>query len=126
MKDGGDPAVQVSPRDIVYSLDASAAATDSTPTRLAAIDMRYGGISWGHDGLALLYESEWKARRSRTWIIAPDGSAEPKILFDRSYEDAYSDPGSPVQRRLPNGHYVLAEVDQPRQLLMQGKDALLP
>jgi len=123
-QDGGDPSVEVSPRDVIYTLSADAAAQKcASPARIAATDMRYGGITWGRRDFALLYESEWKSRRTRTWIIAPDEEKEPELLFDRQYEDAYSDPGSPVLRRTPLGHYVLAEVDKPRQLLMQGSGA---
>ena len=38
----------------------------------------------------------------------------------RNYEDAYSDPGSPVTRRTPQGSFVLAMVDDQKKLLMQG------
>ena len=39
----------------------------------------------------------------------------------RNYEDAYSDPGSPVTRRTPQGSFVLAMVDDQKKLLMQGE-----
>jgi len=47
-QDGGDPDVAVSPRDIVYTLDAAAAAGDSSlqPSQLASTDLRCGGVSW--------------------------------------------------------------------------------
>jgi hypothetical protein len=91
-QDGGDPANDVSPRDVVFSLAADEASDHTArPKRIAATDMRYGGITWGHDELALLYESEWKTRRSRVWTFAPgNSSAEPQVLFDRNYEDRYA------------------------------------
>lgn len=33
-----------------------------------------------------------------------------QVLFDRNYEDSYSDPGSPMTRRTPLGTYVLAQL----------------
>ena len=117
-QDGGDPNMEAVPRDIVYSLDAEAG--HAAPTPIAETNFRYAGIVWGDDSLALLYESEWKTRRSRTWILAPDGSRKPELLFDLNYEDSYNDPGSPILRRIPNGSYVLAEIDKKRQLLLQG------
>lgn len=82
---------------------------------------RCGGIAWGDDSLALLYESWYKTRRSRVWVIAPgDPGKQPQILFDRDYEDAYSDPGSPANRRTTRGTYVLAQIEGTRQLIMQG------
>jgi len=45
-----------------------------------------------------------------------------QVLFDRNYEDAYTDPGSPAKRRTPQGTYVLAqladETDSGRRLLL--------
>lgn len=34
----------------------------------------------------------------------------PRILFDRSSEDVYSDPGSPMLRRTHAGTYVIAKL----------------
>lgn len=82
---------------------------------------RCGGIAWGDDSLALLYESWHKTRRSRVWTIAPgDPARPPQLLFDRDYEDAYTDPGSPANRRTKRGTYVLAQIEGTRQLIMQG------
>jgi dipeptidyl aminopeptidase/acylaminoacyl peptidase len=123
-QDGGDPAVQVSPRDVVYCLDADAAAAGAEPRSIAGTDFRCRGVSWGTGSFALLYEAEWKTRRSITTIIAPDEPDTPKkVLFDRMYEDAYTDPGSPASRRTEWGTYVLALVDGERKLLMQGSGA---
>ena len=121
-QDGGDPAVQVSPRDIVYSL--SAESFDYQPKVLVQTEARFAGITWGHDNLALLYETERKTRRSKCSLFEPiDASKSPRIIFDRNYEDSYSDPGSPVLRRTKLGRYVLAEVDIPYQILLQGSGA---
>lgn len=126
-QDGGDPAVEVSPRDVVYSLNAADAVGekgDASIRKIAGTDMRYGGITWGHGDLGILYESEWKTRKSRSWIISPDNPEKsPELLFDRNYEDSYTDPGSPMMRRTPLGRYVLMEVNQPRTLMLQGSGA---
>jgi hypothetical protein len=48
-QDGGDPDVAVSPRDIVYTLDAAEAAVRGDalqPAVLATTDLRCGGVSW--------------------------------------------------------------------------------
>ena len=51
-------------------------------------------MAWGDEGFALLYESWYKMRRSKVWMIAPGHRDQEKsLLFDRDYEDAYSDPG---------------------------------
>ena len=69
-----------------------------------------------------LLESEWKSRRSVTWTLAPDHPDRPRtLLFDRNYEDSYTDPGAPALRRTDLGTYVLAQLDGERKLLMQGE-----
>ena len=82
---------------------------------------RCGGVAWGDAGLALLYESWYKTRRSVVWAFAPGDPAQPKrVLFDRNYEDAYTDPGSPASRRTGRGTYVLVRLEGTGELIMQG------
>lgn len=126
-QDGGDAKVEVSPRDIVYTQ----AAEGEEPRIFHKLDLRYGGISWCDDSLALIYESWYKTRRVRTWLVSPGSSEKspPRLLFDRSSEDVYSDPGSPMLRRTPDGTYVIAKFKkQERQedatyLLLNGSGA---
>ncbi|GMN52305.1 hypothetical protein TIFTF001_021459 [Ficus carica] len=126
-QDGGDAKVEVSPRDIIYTQPAEPLDSEG-PEVLHKLDLRYGGISWCDDSLALVYESWYKTRRIRTWVISP-GSKDisPRILFDRSSEDVYSDPGSPMLRRTPAGTYVIAKIkkenDEGTYLLLNGSGA---
>lgn len=88
----------------------------------------YRGISWCDDSLALVYESWYKTRRTRSWVISPGSKdVSPRILFDRSSEDVYSDPGSPMLRRTPAGTYVVAkikkEADEGTYVLLNGSGA---
>ncbi|XP_024173380.1 probable glutamyl endopeptidase, chloroplastic isoform X1 [Rosa chinensis] len=126
-QDEGDAKVEVSPRDIVHTQPAEPLEGED-PTILHKLDLRYGGISWSDDSLALVYESWYKTRRTRTWVISPGSNdVSPRILFDRSSEDVYSDPGSPMLRRTPAGTYVLAKVkkenDEGTYLLLNGNGA---
>ncbi|CAA3008284.1 probable glutamyl endopeptidase, chloroplastic isoform X1 [Olea europaea subsp. europaea] len=126
-QDDGDAKVEVSPRDIVYTQPAELLASEQ-PAVLHKLDLRYGGISWCDDSLALIYESWYKTRKIRTWVISPGSkNLNPRILFDRSSEDVYSDPGSPMLRRTPAGTYVIAtmrkEGDQGTYLLLNGSGA---
>lgn len=78
-------------------------------------------MAWGDEGFALLYESWYKTRRSKVWMIAPGQRGQEKqMLFDRDYEDAYSDPGSPALRRTHRSTYVIARLEGTGQLIMQG------
>ncbi|CAK9152902.1 unnamed protein product [Ilex paraguariensis] len=126
-QDGGDAKVEVSPRDIIYTQPAELIEGEQ-PTILHKLDLRYGGISWCDDSLALVYESWYKTRRVRTWVFSPGSEdVSPRILFDRSSEDVYSDPGSPMLRRTPAGTYVIATVkkenDEGKYILLNGSGA---
>ncbi|XP_057483830.1 probable glutamyl endopeptidase, chloroplastic isoform X3 [Actinidia eriantha] len=126
-QDGGDAKVEVCPRDIVYAQPAEPPEGEQ-PKILHRLDLRYGGISWCDDSLALVYESWYKTRRIRTWVISPGSEdVNPRILFDRSSEDVYSDPGSPMLRRTPAGTYVIAKVkkenDEGTCVLLNGSGA---
>ncbi|KAB2052602.1 hypothetical protein ES319_A12G133100v1 [Gossypium barbadense] len=126
-QDGGDAKVEVSPRDIVYTQPAEPQEGEE-PEILHKLDLRYGGISWCDDSLALVYESWYKTRRTRTWVISPGSKdVSPRILFDRSSEDVYSDPGSPMLRRTSTGSYVIAKLrkenDNATYLLLNGNGA---
>jgi hypothetical protein len=94
----------------------------SDPQLLASTEMRYAGITWGHDGLALLYERDWKKRQTRTWVISPNQIKPAKLLLDRNLEDSYSDPGVPLMRRTEMGTSVLVEIDKHAQLLFYGEE----
>ncbi|KAF8394663.1 hypothetical protein HHK36_020879 [Tetracentron sinense] len=126
-QDGGDAKVEVSPRDIIYTQPAEP-LNGEQPEVLHKLDLRYGGISWCDDYLALVYESWFKTRRTRTWVISPGSKdVSPRILFDRSSEDVYSDPGSPMLRRTPAGTYVIAKIkkeeDDGTYILLNGSGA---
>uniref|UniRef100_A0A1J3IPT7 Probable glutamyl endopeptidase, chloroplastic n=1 Tax=Noccaea caerulescens TaxID=107243 RepID=A0A1J3IPT7_NOCCA len=126
-QDGGDAKVEVSPRDIVYMQSAEPLAGEE-PEVLHKLDLRYGGISWCDDTLALVYESWYKTRRTKTWVISPGSKdVSPRILFDRSSEDVYSDPGSTMLRRTAAGTYVIAKIkkenDAGTYVLLNGSGA---
>ncbi|KAJ9171726.1 hypothetical protein P3X46_015046 [Hevea brasiliensis] len=126
-QDEGDAKVEVSPRDIIYTQPAEPLEGEQ-PEILHKLDLRYGGISWCDDSLALVYESWYKTRRIRTWVISPGSKdVSPRVLFDRSSEDVYSDPGSPMMRRTPSGTYVIAKIkkenDEGTYVLLNGSGA---
>ncbi|XP_010259303.1 PREDICTED: probable glutamyl endopeptidase, chloroplastic isoform X3 [Nelumbo nucifera] len=126
-QDGGDAKVEVSPRDVIYTQSPDPCDGEE-PKVLHKLDLRFGGISWCDDSLALVYESWYKTRRTRTWVISPGSEdASPRILFDRSSEDVYSDPGSPMMRRTHAGTYVIAKVkkegDGGTYILLNGSGA---
>jgi dipeptidyl aminopeptidase/acylaminoacyl peptidase len=119
--DGGDGSVQASERDRVFML---AAPFTGTPTTLITLGYRYGGIQWGNDELALVYEGWQRTRQQRQWRIQPgEPGAPPELIRERSYEDRYGDPGNPDMRVNTAGRYVLATSQDAGSLFLIGQGA---
>ena len=91
--DGGDPKVKTDHRDIVYTLSSP---FTSEKKELVRTKLRFRNIIWGMGNEALLGERLWKNRKEITSLIDTDSRSIVKTLFDRQYDDIYSDPGSPV------------------------------
>ena len=91
--DKGNPRNTVPKRDQVSLLSApfTGAATPFVQT-----EYRFGGISWVSPNIAFLTERLSRGARQRVWMIdpsAPSGGT-PKMIWDRSAEDRYSNPGT--------------------------------
>ena len=120
--DGGDAGKEVAERDRLYMLPAPFSGEKKPLVTLA---LRYSGLTWGSDDLALVDEFWWKTRKTRTWMIKPGKgeSAKPEILWDRSFEDRYSDPGYPETRLNEYNRPVLLTVDGGRKIFLAGEGA---
>jgi dipeptidyl aminopeptidase/acylaminoacyl peptidase len=93
-QDGGDPKVKVAERDIVYTLNAPFTGEKQ---KLTSTALRFGGINWSDDSFALLNERWFAARTEKRSVINPSNPAEaPRAIIERSSDDMYNDPGSPV------------------------------
>jgi dipeptidyl aminopeptidase/acylaminoacyl peptidase len=120
-QDGGDPNKKTDIRDSIFLLDAPFAGQ---PVHLVSLGLRFSGIDWASDKLALAYEYWWRTRQVRTWKIEPGNPAKkPHLLFDRSYEDRYSDPGRPMTTRLSNGASVLLTAGKGKAIFLSGMGA---
>jgi dipeptidyl aminopeptidase/acylaminoacyl peptidase len=92
--DDGDPKKDVPHRDKVMMLQAP---FDGRPAEIARLEDRYSGISWIEmSSLAAVSEYDRDERWTRTWLISPGSADAPKLVFDRSVQDRYGDPGRPV------------------------------
>ena len=118
--DGGDALAEADVRDRVFLLNAP---FDGEPRELATLPLRYAGTTWSEDGVALINESWWATRTHRVYVADPDAADAPRVLFDRSYEDRYADPGSPMTRWTDRGTRVLLTADGGRTLFLTGQGA---
>ncbi len=90
-QDEGDPAKDVAVRDHIFQLEAP---FTGTPRFLAGTLNRYQGITWGDANTAILEDFWWKNRNTKTYLIDPTKeNATPKVLFDLSSEELYTQPG---------------------------------
>jgi dipeptidyl aminopeptidase/acylaminoacyl peptidase len=118
-QDGGNPRAKAEVRDRVFLLPAP---FDGEPVPLVDLGLRFGGIMWGSDNLALVWERWWRTRNIRTWVVKPGApGSEPRLLFDRSWEDRYTDPGMPVMRPTAAGTAVLLTKNKGRTLFFIGE-----
>ncbi|TNE87415.1 MAG: S9 family peptidase [Deltaproteobacteria bacterium] len=108
--DGGDAGAEAEWRDAVYQQPVGGDSSLVWKTNL-----RFGGITWGDADTAMASEWWWSTRTEKSWRLDPsvEGGA-PKLLWERDYQDAYLDPGSPVTEPGPYGRGVLrfAQGDQ--------------
>jgi len=118
--DGGDPRVTVPHRDEVFTMDPP---FTGQPTSFAKLELRFGGITWGRDDLALMNESWAESRVTRTWVINPAKPTERRILMERSTQDAYNNPGSPRMVRNSMGNMVLHFTPDGSGIYMSGQGA---
>jgi dipeptidyl aminopeptidase/acylaminoacyl peptidase len=93
--DGGDLRNAVPFRDRIVTLKAP---FDGEAAEVIKTEHRFQGLSWTEKGIALLSEFDRlsKVRMVRTWLLEP--GAAPRKLWERSAEDRYTNPGSPVSK----------------------------
>lgn len=106
--DGGDWNVKVPHRDKVMR---QRAPFKVAPEELIRTEQRFSGLAWSEkQGVALLYEYDRNRRWVRTFIVNPDDwKQSPRILWDRSTDEMYADPGSPVYKVQSNGWPVFRQ-----------------
>ncbi|MEL7530889.1 MAG: prolyl oligopeptidase family serine peptidase [Bacteroidota bacterium] len=113
--DEGDPEKEVEFRDEIFQMEA--------PFRDGAVSLlktqqRFNNIQWGDDETAIATDYWWNSRNLKTYIFDPSDNAKaPQLLYDRNYQDRYSDPGSFVRKRNEYGRSVL-EMDKDNLFLM--------
>lgn len=104
-EDNGDPGEEVPIRDTLWELDAPFAGT---PRQLWQSELRFRQVVWGRDDVALVWERWFDTRQQRIWRIYPHApQTPPQLICDRSFEDRYRDPGSPILKLNALGKRVL-------------------
>lgn len=116
--DGGDPSKKTEFRDELFSWDAP---FTQAPVSLVKLRQRFAGVVWGDDHTAVVSESWYDTRNSKTFLIDPAAPAkEPRLVFDRNIQDIYKNPGRFETRRNQFDRRVLATEDGKAFLIGEG------
>ena len=116
--DDGDPKNEVDYRDEVFQLEAP---FNGNPISIVSTINRFSGIDWGNDNIAVVSDYWWNTRNTKTYVFNPSNSLQdPVLIFDRSYDDSYGDPGRFVTKRNTMGSDVLALEENSAYLIGEG------
>ena len=106
--DGGNPAVEASVRDSLYSL---AAPFNARPAKMLDLPMRFRGVVWGDEHLALVNTARWSDRQVSIQTFDPNAAtasdAKLATIYKGSSQDRYHLPGRAVTEPNRSGHPVL-------------------
>lgn len=100
--DGGDPANQVEIRDQLFQL---AAPFNKDAEKLLDLRYRFSSLLASRDGSLMVWERWWQDRNEKVWYLPHNQPA--KVMWERSSEDRYSDPGYPLLTTAANGQRLL-------------------
>jgi dipeptidyl aminopeptidase/acylaminoacyl peptidase len=116
--DDGDPEKKVEFRDELFEW---ASPFSKEPLALMKTQQRFEDVTWGNDQLAIVEDRWWNTRNTKTYTFNPSKpEVKPKVIFDRDYQDAYSNPGSFDLIRNQYGKHVLNLVNSDCFLLGEG------
>ncbi|MCX6954281.1 MAG: prolyl oligopeptidase family serine peptidase [Verrucomicrobia bacterium] len=108
-------------RDAWFTL---AAPFTGAPAEQQRFEYRVTSVTWGDDSLALVTESWQRTRTVRTWRVAPGTpGGKRELLFERSSQDRYRDPGRPVTARNATGRVVLQRSADGSKIYLNGLGA---
>ncbi len=120
--DGGDPKTISEHRDrIVLELPPF----DADPSEVARTELRVSSLTWSARGSsALVFTRDRRTRRIQAILVdfAPRFT-EPRVIWDRSSEDAYGDPGSPILTWTESGERVTLAAPDGRSIYLSGDGA---
>ncbi len=118
--DGGDPKKNVPYRDQLYRLDAP---FTGTPIAQLKSKLRFGRISWGRADLAVMSESSSKTKQEIISFFDPSNPSAPaRVIWDRSSEDKYADPGNFIMTN-SRGRQVLLIAGKGNTMFLTGSGA---
>lgn len=120
-QDKGDPSIESSTRDIVYTHKYP---FKGKPNNLISLSSRFNNIYWGDKKLTIVKEFWWKTRKEKAWMLPPDFKEfKPKMMYERSSEDKYNDPGTPVMTKSKYGTDIILTDGDTYSIFFTGQGA---
>ena len=117
--DGGDAKKPAEVRDRIYTLDAPFTGEGKA---IADLALRFSGIDWGSDHLAVVTERRWRDRKMILLALDPANASVTK-LYEGSSEDRYNDPGRPMVTANVHGSHVLQTTADGQSIYFLGSGA---
>lgn len=119
--DEGDFKREMEYHDQVYTLDSP---FTGNPSRLVATRLRFNGIIWGRDYLAMIMEGSARTRMRIVSSFNPSDPSRPtKKIHEFNSDDGYSNPGRFVTDHNAYGRQVLLFADRGKSLILSGSGA---
>jgi dipeptidyl aminopeptidase/acylaminoacyl peptidase len=117
--DGGDPKREATVRDRVYTQEAPFTGEAKS---IADLALRFRGIDWGNEHVAVVTQGRWKDRKT---ILATLDPATGKLtqLYQGSTQDRYNNPGRPMLESNAQGHPVLQSTPDKQGVYFSGQGA---
>jgi dipeptidyl aminopeptidase/acylaminoacyl peptidase len=100
--------------DAIYSLSAP---FTTAPKEMFKTAMRFSGVSWGNELLALVREVSRTKQTSKLSRLNPSTGAL-ETLYELNTTDAYNNPGTPVTTKNKFGRNVILTTDNGTKLLL--------
>ncbi|WP_438270144.1 S9 family peptidase [Pseudoalteromonas galatheae] len=119
-QDGGDMSAKVDYHDHLYTISSP---FKKEPELFAKVERRFSSIEWADNNVAILNEWRFADRSVRSSVFSPRNPEQNRVVFsERSYNDAYKDPGNFVYENSDLGSRVLKLVGG-RYLFLTGNGA---
>jgi len=114
--DGGLGKSKSKWRDAMMAVKIDPANPSAPAAELFKTTMRYAGVNWGNQNLAVFYEESYATRKFQMNRYNP-ATGKSDSLYARSSNDSYSDIGSPLTQKNKYGRQTL--------VVINGKELLL-
>ena len=107
--DGGDPKREAARRDRLYARKAPFTAS-SPALQVIDLEQRYNRLMWTAGNEALIRDFDPLKLQTRTYLIdVSKTNPSAMLIWDKSINERYTDPGTPMMRRLTNGKVVMRQ-----------------